>query len=218
MMNVRRLRRVWRRCGALSSSRWKLNNSWFFLECNPCMHCGRQTRKQCPFLLLQNVMHWRHRQASQVTETLRLFKRCFDLALPPPQHGGAHGILSWAAVASRWARRLMDNVQPCNKHKCVFCLSSERHPPPGPSYEYSRHYSPSAVPTKVPLTACKHYLYPVIFYTRGQTDLGSRIPPLSLRRKSCLVKNRFVAPRARLGAWCQLAVRAHNGPIQAKTP
>lgn len=161
-------------------------------------------------------MHRRHRHASQVTETLRLFKCRFDRA--PPNMEEAHGVLSWAAVASRRARRLMDNVQPCNKHKCVFCLSSERHPPPGPGYEYSRHYSPSAIPTKVPLTACKHYLYPVIFYARGRTDLSSRIPPLSLCRKSRLVKNRFVAPRARLGARCQLAVRAHNGATQAKTP
>lgn len=163
MMNVRRL---WRRCGALSSSRWKLNNSWFFLECNPCVHCGRQTRKQRPFLLLlQNVTI---RCIGGIGTPLWLQKRYGSLSAvltrhrPPPSSphiGGAHGVLSWAAVASRWARRLMDNVQPCNKHKCVFCLSSERHPPPGPSYEYSCHYSPSAVPTIYPIIS-RHLLHP----------------------------------------------------------
>lgn len=98
-----------------------------------------------------NKMHW---HTSQVTKTLRLFKRRFDSAPPPPPTWGSTWSLvlggGGIAVASRRARRLMDNIQPCNKHKCVFCLSSKCHPPPGPGYEYRRHYSPSAVPTKVP--------------------------------------------------------------------
>lgn len=158
MKNVRWLWRVWRRRGALSSSRWKLNNSWFFLECNPCVHYGRQTRKQRPFLLLL-LQKETIRCICGISTPLRSHKLygCLSAVLTGhPQHTHTHTrehMESWAAVASRWAPRLMDNVQPCNKHKCVFCLSFERHPPPGPGYEYSRHYSPSAVPTKVPLIA-----------------------------------------------------------------